>query len=196
MSSIIDLVSSQLGGDAMDRLGAKLGQDKQATEKGVQSALAVLVGGLSRNAQKDGGEGLAKALSSGHDGSILDKVGGFIDSDSLKDGQGILGHVLGSRSDAAAKMVSTSSGISQGQASSLMAMLAPVVMGAIAKSQQGGSGAAGSLTDLLKGEEKNLGSMAPAAMSAIGGLLDADGDGDTDLSDIASKSVGLLKKFF
>ena len=196
MSSIFDLVSSQLSGDAIARIGAKIGQDPQATQKGVEAALAVLVGGLSKSSQKDGGAGLAKALASGHDGSILKDVGGYIDAGNLKDGQGIIGHVLGGQADAAAKMIGASSGLGEGQASSLMAMLAPLVMGAIGKTQQGGPSSATALVGLLKGEESSLASKAPAAMSMIGGLLDADGDGDTDLSDIAAHGAGLLKKFF
>ena len=65
MSSIFDLVSSQLSGDTMARIGAKIGQDPQATQKGVESALAVLVGGLNKSSQKDGGAGLAQ--NSRHD---------------------------------------------------------------------------------------------------------------------------------
>lgn len=72
-----------------------------------------------------------------------------------------------------------------------------MLLGAVQNSAQKDSaaGLAQALNSVLDGEADMLEKKAPGVMGALGGFLDADGDGDTDLSDILShgaKSLGGL----
>lgn len=63
-------------------------------------ALPALMGAMQQNATSaQGAQSLLGALTSKHDGSILDNLGdlfqGGVNSDVLQDGSGILGHILG-----------------------------------------------------------------------------------------------------
>lgn len=193
MSSILDLIRSTLDDKAIEEIGGQIGQDPRTTTEAIDSALPMLVGALSRSTRQDGAAGLNRALETRHDGSVLDDVATYVGSGDRSDGNGILGHVLGSHQDAAARVLGASSGIDRGQASSLMATLAPLILGAVGKTKREGNLGASDLARMLSSEEKDLGRRAPNMMSAVWSLLDTDGDGDTDVSDLmqnAAKGFG------
>ena len=52
------------------------------------------------------------------------------------------------------------------------------------------------LARMLNQERAQVEKKAPQQLNALNTLLDADGDGDVDLSDLVRKSGGLLGKLF
>ena len=192
MSSIFDLITSSLDSGSMSQISKQLGQDTGTTRNAINSALPMLLGALKKSAQADSGEGLARALNTKHDGSILDNVAGYLSKNDQTDGAGILKHVLGSNRDLAASKLQMASGVDKEQASSLLATLAPVVLGALGKAKRDSGLRDEDLTRVLDGETRALEQKAPGMMSALTGMLDADGDGDTDLSDVLSRSSKML----
>src|SRR4051812_27818190 len=131
--SLLDMLQQRLGNEAAVRqIGAQLGTDAGTTQSAVAAALPMLVGALARNAQDPAQAGaLSQALSTKHDGSILNDVTGHLAQRQFGDGDGILGHVLGGRKDAVATGLGQVAGLDQHKAGMLLAMLAPVVMGAL-----------------------------------------------------------------
>ena len=195
MSSLIDLLSSKLDGGSVARIGEQLGQDTRTTQGAINLALPMLLGALKKSTERDGGTGLARALESKHDGGILDNLSGYLSRNDSADGSGILKHVLGSKQDNAAAMLQTGSGVNKQQATSLLATLAPIVMGALGKARQSGAGGA-QVSRMLEQETKEIDARSPGALSAFTGFLDADGDGDTDLADLISHGKNKLGGFF
>ena len=60
--------------------------------------MPALAAGLARNATQDGGlAGLTAALSGGRHGQYLDDLGSLTRAETVADGNGILGHILGSK---------------------------------------------------------------------------------------------------
>ena len=196
MSALMTLLQATIKEGSIGRLSEQLGQDEQTTSNAVDAALPMLIGALSRSAEQDKGAGLERALDKKHDGSILDDVAGFIAKNDQKDGNGILGHVLGQNKDLAAQLLGSQSGIGQEKAQSLMASLAPVVLGTLGKAKASNKLTGRDLTDLLAGESKSLKKQTPSMMDAVFGMLDADGDGDTDLSDLLKQGSKGLGRFF
>lgn len=197
MSSLLESIMGKLDDNALGGLAAQLGTDRNKAQAGVATALPVLLGALARNSQAQGGAGaLGAALDRDHDGSILDDIGGFLGRGDTSAGTGILGHVLGARQTQVQQGVAKSSGLDAAASGKLLALLAPMVMGALGKAKrQGGldtSGLAGMLGNERAGLERSLGGQA----NLLGALLDSDGDGDVDLNDIAKKGGGLLGKLF
>ena len=196
MSALMNLLQATIKEGSIGKLSEQLGQDEQATSNAVDAALPMLIGALTRSTQQDRGAGLERALDKRHDGSILDDVAGFIEKDDQADGNGILGHIMGNNQNLAAQMLGSSSGIGKDKAQSLMATLAPVVLGALGKAKSQGKLSGRALTDLLAGESKSLQKRAPSMMDAVTGMLDADGDGDTDLADLLKKGSQGLGRLF
>ncbi|MBT8098903.1 MAG: DUF937 domain-containing protein [Gammaproteobacteria bacterium] len=194
MSALMDLLQSSLKGSSLGNISQKLGQDEQTTSHAINAALPMLIGALSRSTKSDGGAGLARALEKKHDGTVLNDLSAHVAQDDEQDGRGILKHVLGGNRDAAAQVLGMSSGIGSDKAESLMATLAPVVLGALGKARAENKLGGQDLTRLLDKESESLHRRTPSMMNAVWGLLDADGDGDTDMSDLLKRgSSGLTR---
>ena len=189
MSDLFDLLQSQLGGQLMGQLGSQLGADQGAVEKAMPDVLGSLMGGLARNATRgDGASALAGALDRDHDGSILDDLGGFLQQGNTSAGAGILGHVFGGQRGQVESKLSQQTGLNAQQISSLLATLAPVVLGALGKAKRSQGLDSSGLADMLKQESVGLQRKAPQGMGILGSLLDADGDGQ--IADDIAKQVG------
>ena len=195
MPSILDMLSTHLDENALAQLSSSVGADSGATSKGIAAAIPVLLGALAHNAtQGDGAQKLNDALARDHDGSVLNDVAGAVRSGQVaQDGNAILGHVLGDRREVAEQAVAQASGLDLSKAGPLLAMLAPVVMGALGRArQQGGLDATG-LAGLLGGEREALGAAAPGVLGMVSRLLDRDHDGSA-LNDVGAMLGGLLGK--
>jgi hypothetical protein len=192
MSSLLDLLTSQLGGEQTRQISRAIGADEASTSKAISGALPMLLGALSNNAgASDGASALAGALDRDHDGSILDDLNGFLGRGDTSPGTAILGHVLGGRQAGAEAGLSQLAGIERSSAGKLLAMLAPVVMGALGKQKRQQGLDLGALTEMLGAENHRARRQAPDAMSVLGSLLDADGDGSV-ADDVGGLLGGLL----
>lgn len=102
-------------------------------------------------------------------------------NDPLSDGAAILGHIFGQRQPRVAQGVAQVGGLDGAQSSQLLAMLAPVVMAVLARMMQNRGGGADALGGLLGGEARQVRQQDGGLLGAV---LDRDGDGDVDLSDL------------
>ena len=190
MSSMTDMLLSQLGDDGLASLTKALGSNPQATKTATAAAIPLLFSALAKNAStNDGATALAGALDRDHDGGALSGLASAFSQDSNAEGEGILKHVLGGRRAHAESGIAAASGLDQSQTSSMLAKLAPLVMGALGKAKRANNLDSNGVTDLLRGEsgdvQKKLGGLA--------GLLDRDGDGsiaDDLLGGIAGSLFG------
>jgi len=239
MSGLLDVLSQQLGGPALQQMSSQVGADPGSTQKALAAALPLLVGGLARNANQSpsGAQSLAHALERDHDGSVLDGLGALLggaggggalgsllgggagrESGGLggllgglmggnappsraTDGDGILGHILGSRRGAVEQGVARASGLKAAQVSQLLAMAAPLVMSALGRVKRQQNLDAGGLAGLL-GRERAQVERRTSGMPEGGllGFLDMDNDGDVSddvakIGSFLSQSVVLNKLF-
>jgi len=192
MPSILDTLSAHLDDRALSQLTARLGADQGSTSKAIAAAVPLLLGALAQNAsQGDGAEQLHQALVRDHDGSVLDQPAATVQGAGLLDGNAILGHILGDRRGAAEQGVSRASGLDLAKVGPLLAMLAPLVMGALgrARAQQGLDPKG--LSRVLGDEREELGARAPGLLGAVGRLLDRNNDGSA-LDDVGGLLGGLF----
>lgn len=197
MPGLMDLLGGALGGDVQRQLGAQIGADPQATGSAIQAALPMILAGLTRNASQPGGaDALHRALQDDHDGSLLDNLGGLLGGalgGRAANGPGILGHVLGDRQDAAQRAVAGSSGLNGAQAAQLMAMLAPIVMGALGRAQRSQGLNPGGLASMLQNEHATAAQSQPDLIGLATQLLDRNNDGSV-LDDLMKGLGGMLGK--
>jgi hypothetical protein len=144
----------------------------------VEGVMAKLVPALSAGVQKsagsaDGLSALAGALSSGKHEQYLDNPASLTGADAVADGNGILGHLLGSKdvSRQVAATAASSTGVDADIVKKMLPMIASLVMGGLSKQTGGGQ----RLQDDSAGD-------------LLGGLLGGgDGVGLGDLAGMASK---------
>ena len=137
----------------------------------------MILGGLAKNAQSpDGAAALSGALAK-HSPDILSNIAGAVGSAGHEQtGMKILGHALGGHTETAGQGIGQATGLDSAQVMKLMATLAPLVMGALAKHNQpaaaAGPSAGGGLGSLLQAGLSMATQQAPSnTQGALGGLL-------------------------
>lgn len=188
MSSLTQMLIGQLGDSGLESLGETLGANPQATKTAAAAALPLLFSAMAKNASsREGAEALDRALERDHDGSILDGITGAITQANQKDGDGILGHVFGGRRGDAEAGIAAASGLDKAQSAKMMATLAPLVMGALAKQKKSRGLDASGLSEMLNGERGET----KDQLGGLAALLDRDGDGS-----VADDVLGGIGKLF
>ena len=193
MAGILDLLNSDLGKTIISGVSGSTGTDQNKTSSVLTMALPVLMKAMERNASTpEGAEGLMGALSSKHDGSILDNLsglfGGGVDDNVKNDGAKILGHVLGNKQQGVEQVIGQKSGLDASSVANILKVAAPILMGVLGKqakqnnvSSQNDLG--GMLGGLLGGNETQN------EQSFLETILDADGDGSI-IDDVAGMVLG------
>ena len=196
MSGLLDLLNSPMGKQLISGVAGQTGQPENKTADVLSMAMPLLLGAMKKNVSSpQGAEGLMSALSSKHDGSILDNLGGLfgggVDDSVMNDGAGILGHVFGGKQPQVENALSQKSGMDAGSIASILKIAAPIVMGFLGKQKaQSNVSDASGLNSMLGGM---LGGQPQQNQSLITTLLDADGDGSI-LDDVAGMVMGGGKK--
>lgn len=188
------------GGGLMDVLGDMMGAGQQQQRQpqresgGLMDVLGDMMGGgqqQQRQPQPESGGGLMGVLGGimggGGDSSQSPAGGGM--------GEAILRHVLGGSQNRAAGGISKASGLDLGAVMKLLPMLTPLIMAAIGRMTQQRNLDAGGISQVLGGEMQRVGGGDPGSRGFLGGLLDADGDGDVDASDLLARGGQLLGGF-
>ncbi len=193
MPSILDTLSARLDERALSQLSTRLGADEGNTSKAIAAAVPLLLGALAQNATAgEGAQRLHDALARDHDGSALDDPAGAADA-RPGDGDAILGHILGDRRGIAEQGISRASGLDLSKVAPLLALLAPVVMGALGQARRKDGLDAGGLSRVLGAEREALGAQSPGVLGALSRLLDRDKDGSV-LDDVGGLLGGLLRR--
>ena len=191
MEGLLDLLNSSAGQQIINGVAGETGQSSSTTADVLSMALPLLVGGMKKNVASPGGaEGLMGALSSKHDGSILDDLGGLfgggVDQAVKDDGAGILGHIFGGNQANVEQALSQKSGVDTSTIGNILMIAAPLIMGYLGRqtSQNQVSDASG-MNSLLGGL---LGGQSSQNQSLLTSLLDSDGDGSI-LDDVAGMMI-------
>ncbi|HET9886187.1 MAG TPA: DUF937 domain-containing protein [bacterium] len=200
MASMMEEIMARLSNSGgLDEIGSKLGVDRKTAGIAAGAAAATLLAALSRNAKTaDGASALNGALERDHDGGLLDNLGGGALGKiaATAAAAGILKHLLGNRRDAVEQSLGRSTGISSKSMGMLLMMVAPIVLAQLGKARRQQNLGATDLTRLLGDEQDEMWKNQPQMSSSVASMLDADGDGDVDVSDLAKSGGGLLSKLF
>ncbi|MDD3521243.1 MAG: DUF937 domain-containing protein [Actinomycetota bacterium] len=179
MASIVESVLGMLSGDTLGKISQQVGIPEDKTKQAIPGVMAVLTGALAKNAAKpEGASELANALAKDHDGSLLNNMSDYISHYKEGDGEGILKHVLGNNRSTVEKGLSQKTGLDMGSIGNLLTMAAPILMGALGKTQRTQGLDVGSLSNLL-GQESNqaqgISGMGDILGQILGGLTQGQG---------------------
>lgn len=194
-----NLLNGPLGETIINNISGQLGTGQSQTKDAIMAAIPAILGGLTKNAQTESGaKSLDAALESKHDGSLLDNLselfGGGDTSDLAQDGENILEHIFGNKTSNVSKSVSRQSGLSTSQTSSLLAILAPIVMAYIGRQKKDNnvdsSGLGGLLGGLL-GENGTSSAGGGLLSSLLGGIFGGNSGGS---GNILGSILGMFTK--
>ena len=188
MNAITQIITQQLSGAASKQIAARLGVSEGTANSAVQIAVPLMLAALARNASKpQGAEELHQAVANDHDGSILDNLSSYLGNPQEGNGAGILGHVLGDQRAPVENNLAQATGMDQSSAGSLMEIVAPLVMGALGRTQQQNGLDSSGLADYLGQQQQEQAAAAPGLMGTLSSMLDSNKDGSVtdDLTRIA-----------
>lgn len=183
---------------ALQQVASQFGLDESQAGGAVKALLPAISGGLKRNTQQEGGlQALMGALQGGSHERYLDEPVTLGQPESVMDGNNILGHLLGSKdmSRQVASSAAQKTGLDGGLLKQMLPVVAAMAMGSLSKQSkqpdiasalmgalagggqsQASSGLGGLVGSLLGGNKQQ--SQSSGALGMLGGLLDADGDGN------------------
>lgn len=197
MSGILDLLQSDLGKTIVSGIADSTNTNADKTSSVLSLGLPVMMKAMERNAKStSGAEGLFKAISGKHDGSILQNLSGALSGNSSQslgnEGSKILGHVLGSKQSGVSQVIAQKVGIDAGTVTQILQIAAPILMGFLGKQRKNQNVSdASDLTGLLGGLLTN--NSKANEQSFLEQVLDADGDGSM-VDDVAGMLLGGSKK--
>lgn len=171
--NLMELLMNTGGNAAVGQIGARFGLDEGQTQAALQQLLPALGSGLQRNAAAEGGiDALLGALSNGNHSRYLDNPELLGAEETTRDGNGILGHLLGSKdaSRAVASHAAAETGIGAEILKQMLPVVATMVMGSLAKQQSSQpEGLLGMLTPML--DANRDGSIADDVIGMLGNFM-------------------------
>jgi hypothetical protein len=186
---ILDLLSNQLKDpNVLQSMGQKVGADSDQVAKLASVGIPALLAAMERNAENsDGANSLNRALED-HAGSPVNDLMGFLDNVDTNDGEKILQHVFNKPAQVENRL-SKNTGLQPSQVTSLLSMLAPLLLSALGQKKKQEQVGASGLSSLLGGLMQQSGGSGEQSM--LMNLLDADDDGNI-MDDVGN----LFGKFF
>src|SRR5262245_28737547 len=170
--NLVSLVMQFLTPEMIGRIASTLGLDRNNAQTAIGAAVPGLLAGLSGVATQPGGpQKLVEAArqQTGVLGNFASMLGTGAQTSLVEKGSQMLASLLGGRDQTAlAGAVGKYAGLGQNASGSLLGMLAPVVMGTIAKEQGPRSLDAGGIASLLASQKDSI---AAALPSSFGNML-------------------------
>ncbi|GAA0911371.1 DUF937 domain-containing protein [Nonomuraea longicatena] len=172
--SLNDELLAQLGESGLQQVAGLLGTDTATARSVVEAAAGAITGGLARNAETpDGAHALHGALDRHVD---ADPFTGDVATLS-RDGECILGHVLGSQgTERAATGLARFAGVDRGTVAKLLPLIAPMIMSLLADRAARRGMDAGAVADDLDREQSAIrdGGLGDMLGELLGGIFGAE----------------------
>lgn len=161
--NLLELMLNTQSGGHIQQLARNFGIEEDQVQAAISQLIPALSQGIKNNISSDNGlDGLMNALQTGGHQRYLEQPDSLTDEQAVTDGNGILGHILGSKevSRAVADRASANTGLDSALLKQMLPLVASMLMGSLSKqASDGGTDTTGGIGDLLTG------------------LLDTGGDG-------------------
>ena len=180
--NILESILAAQNGGATRQLEQQFGLSQDQVSSALSALVPALAAGFNRNMSSPQGlDGLISALSGGQHQRYVDDLSALGGADTVADGNGILGHIFGSKdvSREVANRASAETGIGADVLKAMLPMAAALVMGAMAR----GGAQGGGLGGLQAGLNPSSGG---GILDMLSPMLDANRNG-TMVDDIIGK---------
>lgn len=150
--NLLELLDSAGGAKSLGNIAKSLGLDSSSANKLVGALAPALMGALKK--ETSSGDGLANvknALQSGKHEQYIDNPDIMSSTETLADGNNILGHLFGNKDTSrnVAAQAAESTGIDVSLIKKALPLIAGLAMGAVSKSSKGGKNLDDSAGDLF-----------------------------------------------
>ncbi len=186
------IVKNYITNTVAEKVGAKLGLSSDVSKMLAAKAVPLFLGSMANNAAKDDAqaEGLFTAITKDHDGSVFSNLDTLLSDPKALNADKILQHVLGAKENTVEAALAADSGVKTEQATGMMQMLAPLVMGALGKEQSEQDLEKDHLASMFAAEKETIAQQK--ATNPLLAMLDQEGDGVAD--DLLKMGMSFLNR--
>jgi hypothetical protein len=179
--NLVSLAMQFLGPVIINRIASSLGLSQGIAGKLIAAAIPTILASLAGSTAKPGGADALGGVLSKLDPNILgnlgDLIGGSNQQQFVNQGQGALNSLLGGNAvNAIAGALGKFGGVDENRGLTLAGMLAPAVLGTLAKTQKDSGLDAKGVAGLLASQKDNIAAAMPAGFSDLlkgTGVLDS-----------------------
>lgn len=174
--ALLDMVQQHLGQNEVTQISQQLGVDPSTAQRAINAALPMIMGGMAGHASSPEGAATIQQAATAHQdapemlGNIL-QTGGAADAGASG---GLLGRIFGAHNETVQQSVQQATGLEPDKTRKLLMMLAPVVLGMLARHQFGGQQAStnpGQIAGTLQQEARTAQQKAPNLGGMLGQIL-------------------------
>ncbi len=174
---LLSMLLNQGGGDTVRQLAGNFGLNEEQAVSAISNLVPALGQGLARNAATPGGlEGLLGALGAGGHQRYLEDPSILGQEETVRDGNGILSHILGSKdvSRQVAQQAADRTGVGADVLKKMLPVVAAMMMGTLSRQSAAPTS-----------------SPADGLMGLLSGFLDSNRDGS-----VVDDVLGIASRFF
>ena len=169
MLPLFEMLANAQNGNGMDALSRQFGLSQQQTQAALEALMPAFSQGLKRNASDPYGVGsFLQAMASGQHAKYFDDTSRAFSPQGVDEGNGILGHLFGSKdlSRAVAAQAAQATGVGQNILQQMLPVVASMIMGGLFKQSTGQMQAASGM-----GGNNPLGDIIEQMMRQGGGMM-------------------------
>ncbi|QKV19262.1 DUF937 domain-containing protein [Oricola thermophila] len=140
MAPLFDMFTNAQNGEAIAEMARRFGLSQKQAEEAIAALLPAFSTGLKRNASDPTGiASFLQALAGGNHARYFEDMGKAFAPEGVEEGNGILGHLFGSRevSRAVAAQAAQATGIAQDILKQMLPVIAATLMGGFGKQSAG-----------------------------------------------------------
>lgn len=167
--NLVDLVTSQLTGDVLSKLGGAIGANESQTRSATNAAVPALLSAFSKLASTNTGATQMATALGGLDLKTLGNLAGLLGGGQASSlgtmGGSLLTSLLGNNLGSLAGTLASFAGLQPGIMKTLLTYLAPIVMGVIANQFKGARPDVAGLSRLFAEQQDNIKAALPRGLS-------------------------------
>jgi hypothetical protein len=179
-ANLVSVVMQFLTPDMIAKIASALGLDRSVAQKAIGGAVPAILASLAGVASTpNGARELTNVVAQQQPGSLesfKSLLGGSGQSTLAEAGSSMLSHLFGGEAvDTMAQSIGKFAGVGEGAGKSLLAMLGPVVLGALGQQQRSAGLDAGGLASLLGSQKDQIAAAIPPGLAdrlSAAGLID------------------------
>lgn len=174
--SILESLMSNIDPQMLGSIASKMGESKDSVRSGLQGGAATMLSALAGKATDTGFMGQIMGLLNNPalGGNVFSSIGSLLGGGTSPLGElstKFLGMLFGSNLSSIAGAVGKSAGLGSSSSSSLMSLVAPLLLGTLGQKVKDGGLNAGSLAGMLTSEGPSLSKFLPAGIGSLLGSL-------------------------
>lgn len=171
-TDLITSIQSFITPDVVQRLATLVGETPVATQKVMKGVVPAMLGGVLNLGSQPGGISQLQALLPAND-SLLESLGSTLGTNAIglrRTGQEILGSLFGGKLDSVIDSLAGSAGAQPSGVSSLLTLVAPIIMSVLGQQARTRGLTATGLVNLLATHKEAITNLIPPSLTSALGL--------------------------